>query len=95
MARVRLDHRGMAEILKSAEVAAAVEEVALAAGVRAEAHPSVVAHGVDVRVDSYETDRAAASVTLAHPAGLNIERKYGVLTDAASAQGLDVSDGTE
>lgn len=43
-----------------------------------------------VVVHSYVTDRAAAAITIAHPAGLAIEAKHGVLRRAAAAEGLEV-----
>lgn len=43
-----------------------------------------------VQVVSETTDRAAATVVLAHPAGVAAQAKYGVLTKAASAVGLEV-----
>jgi hypothetical protein len=43
-----------------------------------------------VRVDSYETDRARAEVWLAHPSGLAVQAKHGLLTKAASEAGLEV-----
>lgn len=87
---IKLDHTGMAQVLKSAEVAAKV--AALAEGVAAEVRNAepVARNDVPVKVDRYVTDRAAASVTLAHPAGLPIEGKHGVLARAAGGKGLEV-----
>lgn len=44
-----------------------------------------------VRVTTDTTDRAVAFVTLAHPAGIAAQAKYGALTRAASAVGLHIS----
>jgi hypothetical protein len=46
-----------------------------------------------VVVDDYTTDRAASSVTIAHPAGLRLQAKYGSLTRAAASAGLEVRGG--
>lgn len=105
MARVRLDHDGMREMLKSEPVAAEVRATAERIADRARSQGrtvddiSVSGRAVTrsladyVRVYSYTTDRAAAGVTLAHPAGLGMQAKHGVLTTSASALGLDVTAG--
>lgn len=87
---IRLDHGGMGEMLKSQPVAAAVRALAEATAAKARAHPSVTRHGVPVEVASYTTDRAACAVTLASPAGMPIQARYGALTQAAGAAGLEV-----
>lgn len=53
------------------------------------AHTTRRGEVIPVKVKPYTTDRRAASVALAHPAGIGIEAKYGVLADAAGATGLD------
>lgn len=85
-----LDRAGVGEILRSAEMAGAVDELArqIAADVRAGIADPDVADTVDV--DSYVTDRAAASITIAHPMGMPLQAKHGVLTGAAASLGLDV-----
>lgn len=88
--KLRLDHRGMEEVLKSVEVAAEVEALADEVAANAREDDAVVRNEVEVRVSTYETDRAAAAVTLADPAGLPIEAKHGSLTRAATAAGLEV-----
>jgi hypothetical protein len=82
-------HLDLADLLKSPEVRAMVDAAAsaVAADVSATSHDG----DVEVRVGSYTTDRAAAGVTLAHPAGLAIEAKYGVLAKAAAGAGLDTT----
>lgn len=79
---IRLDHDGIEEVLKSAPVAAAVKSAAakIADKVRA-----AVPDRMPVEVDTYETDRAAAAVTIVHPGGLGMQAKYGVLTKAAGS----------
>lgn len=88
--RIRLDHAGIAEVLKSAEVRSQVDALAAEVGRDAEANPSVRRNQVPVVVDHYTTDRAAASVTLKHPAGRGLQAKWGVLTRAAGSAGLEV-----
>jgi len=90
--KLRLDHPGIAEVLKSAEVAGVVESAAqaVAAGVAETARNG---EAIPVRVSLYQTDRAAAAVTMAHPAGLAKEAKYGSLARAAESAGLEVSAG--
>lgn len=94
---VRLNRAGVAAVLKSASVAGAVrgkaEEVAAnvrAQGIMVEGTPGDVA--LPVEVTSYITDRAAASVTIAHPSGVAVQAKYGALTKAAAEAGLEVTD---
>jgi len=97
--RIRLDHRGIAALLKSAGVAAATKAAgeAVASNVRAmgikvgdvDGGP----HEVDlpVNVMMVQTDRAKALVTITHPAGLAVQAKHGALTKAAAQAGLDVN----
>lgn len=89
-ARIRLDHPGMAEMLRSGEVADAVSGLAESVAGHARADAAITRHGADVVVADYTTDRAATSVTIAHAAGIGIEAKHGPLTRAAGAAGLQV-----
>lgn len=86
------DTAGIAELEKSDGVAAAVKALAVQVAANAESQHRAVSSGqvLPVKVDTYTTDRAAASVTLAHPAGLAMQAKYGVLTKAAAGAGLEV-----
>lgn len=81
----RLDHQGIAQVLKSHGFAAAVKEraEAIAREVRARTDAEVV-------VDEYTTDRAAASVTIRDMRGRLLEVRDGILTRAAAATGLEV-----
>lgn len=92
--KVRLDSAGVAAVLKSAAVAATVTAAAEQVAGQVRSQGVTVAHGEDlpVVVNSYVTDRAAASVTLAHPAGLAVQAKHGALTAAAAAVGLEVTE---
>lgn len=87
--KLRLDSPGILEVLQSAEVAAAVTSTAESV---ASNISETVRSGqpLPVRVDSYVTDRAASGVTLAHAAGKGKEAKYGTLSKAAAAAGLEV-----
>ncbi|MDG4801718.1 hypothetical protein [Micromonospora sp. WMMD980] len=89
-AKIRLDHRGILAVLKSSEVAAEVGSLAETIRGAAAAHPSVVEHEMHVKVSTYTTDRAAAAVDIAHPGGVGVQAKHGVLTQAAGAAALEV-----
>lgn len=82
------DSAGIAQILKSSEFAGAVrgQAEAIAGSVRSSAP------GLDVVVDSYTTDRAAASVTIRDARGMALQARDGTLTRAAAAQGLEVTE---
>ncbi|QLF84820.1 hypothetical protein SEA_BBQVALINDRA_10 [Gordonia phage BBQValindra] len=45
---------------------------------------------IDVIVESYTSDRAAAAVTIAHPRGRQLQAEHGILTRAAAQVGLEV-----
>lgn len=98
---VRLNHAGIAAILKSSEMQALVEGAAeeIAANVRAQGITVGAFKGgageipLPVTVSTTTTDRAHASVVLAHPAGTAVQAKHGALTRAAAAAGLDVKGG--
>jgi hypothetical protein len=89
--KLKLDHPGMKEMLLSAEVAAAIADVAetVASNVSEYARNG---DAIPVDVSAYTSDRAAAAVTLAHPAGVGKEAKYGTLSAAAAAAGLEVTE---
>lgn len=81
----RLDHGGIAELLKSGGFASAVHAVAesIAGGINVDAEEGVV-------VDDYTTDRAASSVTIRDVRGMLWQVRDGVLTRAASGAGVEV-----
>lgn len=92
--KVTLDSSGIRELLKSADVARAVEDAAeaVAENVRAqniavEGVPGDVALPVSVRM--VETDRAHAIVAITHASGEAVQAKHGALTKAAAEAGLD------
>lgn len=103
MADIRLNHKGIGRVLRSDEVGEAVRGAAETVASNA-ASAGYTVYDIDiagkavikpladyVRVFTYETDREAAAVTLAHPAGVGMQATHGVLTAAAVATGLDVS----
>jgi hypothetical protein len=96
MNKVHLNPAGIGQVLRSREVADAVAKLAeqVADNARAivpdvEGVPGEVP--LPIEVSTYETDRARASVWLAHPAGLATQAKHGTLTKAASELGLEVN----
>ncbi|RLK22639.1 hypothetical protein DER29_0477 [Micromonospora sp. M71_S20] len=91
-AKIRLDSKGIAALLKSAGFAAAVATKAAEVETLVSAHHSVRRHGMPVEREAYVTDRAAQEVTIAHPGGLPVQAKYGALTQAAAAAGLEVTE---
>lgn len=92
---IRLDHAGIGAMLKSHAVAAAIAERAIAVRSAVAGHESVRRNKMRVRVRFYETDRAAAAVTIAHPGGLAVEAKYGALVKAAADADLEVTETDE
>lgn len=85
--KVTLDHRGIDQLLRSAPFRAMVGDVAeaIAADVQGQ-HPDA-----EVVVDRYETDRAAASVTVRDVRAMGWQGRDGLLTRAAAAQGAEVT----
>lgn len=96
--KIKLNHRGISELAKSAEMRRAVKAVAdeMARNIEAQ-HITVGDRDGDpheiplpVKVEEQVTDRARAVVVLAHPAGLAVQAKHGALTRAAAEAGLEV-----
>lgn len=95
---VKLDHAGIAAIAKSSEMQALVKDVAeeIADNIRgmgikvgdADGGPREV--DLPVKVETDVTDRARATVVIAHPAGIAVQAKHGALTRGASAAGVTV-----
>ncbi len=82
------DSKGLGEVLKSAEVAAAIHLLAeTTARNAANLHPDAE----EVVVDDYTTDRAASSVTVRDVRAKGWQVKDGFLTKAAAAAGLEVT----
>jgi hypothetical protein len=97
-ARVNLDRRGIAALLKSAPIDAATKEAAEAVaenvrdmGIRV-GDKDGGRHEIPlpVKVFPHTTDRAHVVVALAHPSGEAVQAKHGALTKAAAQARLDV-----
>lgn len=89
--RVRLDRRGMRDLLRSdgvqemlARKAAAVAGQVEAAGIRVEGVPGRITLPVAVDVGA-GVGRARARVVLDHPSGLAAEAKHGILAASVDA----------
>lgn len=82
-------HLDLDALLKDPGIAGEVNALARQVAANAE-HTTEAGVTLDVVVDEYTTDRRAASVTIAHAAGLAAQAKHGVLTKAAAAAGLEV-----
>jgi hypothetical protein len=89
--KVRLDHGGMAEILKSGPVRAAIRARAEVAAESVRNSGTVQRRGIAdrVEVEDYTTDRAAVAVTLTHPAASGMQAKYGIFSRAAADAGIE------
>ena len=85
--KFRLNRKGVSEVLRD-QCGDAINSLAeqVAASVR-----SQVGEAVPVEVEAYMTDRGAAAVVIADPSGMELQARGGVLTRAASAQGLEVT----
>lgn len=85
--RLRLDTRGIREVLGSSEVRQMVDGATadIAARVRAKVPP-----GTTVTSKSYTTDRGAASITIADVRAMAWQARDGVLTRSAGEAGIEV-----
>lgn len=89
----RVDRDGVAEVLRSPELAAHIKALAeeIATGARLQGHRVTSGELLPVDVlDDPAPDRVGFTVAVRHPAGMGMEAKHGVLTRAAGALGLDV-----
>lgn len=93
--KVRLDHRALESLLKSSDVRKYVNDAAEQVadrvrqqGIEVEGIPGDI--DLPVKVVEQTTDRARASVVLAHPSGIAVQAKHGSLSKAAAAEGLEV-----
>lgn len=87
MPEIELDHDGIAAVLKSPEMAAAIHAKAEEVAGNARA-----THDTDIVVDDYTTDRAASSVTIRDSRAALWQATEGVLTRSAAAAGLEVTE---
>lgn len=100
--RVVLDRKGVGEVLRGAGVQALMDVVGAAVAEHARGQGHTTSDGVALPVEyrvvpaapagAIQDGRPVAQVTVMHPAGLGMQAKYGVLTKAASASGLEVTE---
>ncbi len=93
--RVRLNRPGVSAVLRSAKTRSVIDALAekVADNVRGQGLIVTSGAALPVTVSHYTTDRAAAAVVLAHPAGIGMQAKHGALTKAAADAGLEVRGG--
>jgi hypothetical protein len=97
MAQIHWDEAGLMRALTSREVMAAAERVAERVAEKARAQNILVEHepgdvGLPVEVSMQEKEgEPYASVTIAHPAGLAVQAKHGILTRSAAELGFEVT----
>lgn len=89
MAAIELDYDAIGKILRET-CAAPINALALKVAANAAANPDTPPEA-SVTVRPFVTDRAIATVMLAHPAAGALQAKYGILTRAAAAEGLEVT----
>lgn len=77
----KLAPAGIAEIATSSDMAATVHGAA-------EAVSAAISNEFDVYLEDYVSDRAGTTVTISADNATGVESKYGVLSSAASAAGL-------
>jgi hypothetical protein len=90
---LRLDHAGIAEVLRT-QCRGIVDAAAASVVAFAEGEAPLVDRGrtrIPIDAAAQTTDRARAVVALKHPAGMAVQAKYGTLTRAAAAAGLEVN----
>lgn len=94
MARVKLDHKGIEEVMVgpgvTALIAAKAREVAANASAMLPSDVPVTVRAYEYKPKGRYGRRSARSVAIAHPSGLARQVKYGTLTKAAAAAGLEV-----
>ncbi|MDT8910891.1 hypothetical protein [Amycolatopsis sp. PS_44_ISF1] len=91
---VTIDSDGAHELLTSPEVAEALRTAAQRVADTARAHGHRVTGGTTLPVEVLTeppTDRASATVAVAHSAGVGMEARYGLLKRAAEANGFEVT----
>jgi hypothetical protein len=89
--KIRLDHGGIEEILKSDEVRGAIRSRAEVAARSVQNSATVQRRGISdlVEVEDYTTDRAAVAVWLKHPAASGMQAKHGIFSKAAADAGIE------
>jgi len=87
---LRLDTRGVREVLGSQEMHAMVNAFAGQLSLRVRAHLPEDAQNTPVTVRPYTTDRGAASVTVQDVRAMAWQARDGILTRAAGEIGAEV-----
>ena len=87
--RIKLNHGGMAELLKSAEVRSALTQRAerVLAAAQADPHDDTGDYEAGLHIEQDTTDRAVVRVVSGDWKGHILEAKYGVLSRALDAAG--------
>ena len=87
--QIKLDHRGMADLLKSDEVRAALTQRAerVLAAAQADPHDDTGAYEAGLHIEQDATDRAVVRVVSGDWKGHILEAKYGILSRALDAAG--------
>ena len=89
MRAIEVDYEALGKILRET-CAKPINTIALKVAANATDDPDLP-DNARVTVKQFTTDRAIAVVMLDHPAGLALQAKYGILTRAAAAEGLEVT----
>lgn len=96
MKKIRLDKAGMAQMLASAPVTQEVIDLGRSVGSAVQLpkingpQPAKVTTKARSAEGGRLSRRTAIDVTIAHPAGMRVEAKYGTLRKAAASRGLSV-----
>ena len=87
--KVKLNHGGMADLLKSDEVRSALTQRAerVLAAAQADSHDDTGAYEAGLHIEQATTDRAVVRVVSGDWKGHILEAKYGVLSRALDAAG--------
>ncbi len=82
--RVKLNHRGMADLLKSDDVRAIVTPYAerVLAAAQADPHDDTGAYEAGLHIEQHTTDRAVVRVISGDPKGHILEARFGILARA-------------
>ncbi|UDL14617.1 hypothetical protein SEA_KEALII_11 [Arthrobacter phage KeAlii] len=94
--KIRLDRAGMAQMLNSAKVTQEVIDLGRSVGTAVQLPaingPQAATTVTKARIASGGrlSARTGINVTIAHPAGMRVEAKYGPLRKAAASRGLSV-----
>jgi hypothetical protein len=86
---IKLDHSGMASLLKSGEIASFLNERAerVLAAAKADPHDDTGDYENGLHIDHATTDRAVARVVAGDWKSYILEAKYGILARALDAAG--------